>query len=192
VHNSNSDQYPVKAGQTLRGSLVYDASSDAYGLTQTIVETGDSSSQTVKCQDGKAYRVPYVVYEKVFPCRDYPPDGVVTFRNITIECDGQPCTQAVSWQAKVEDANCNMAANIDSAQNTISIVRQPVSRPCVAYDLAYPPANPTENDRSRLLYSHPRRLGIRRRRLAMIITPRPSCTHSTAHTDGVNVQPVRC
>ena len=56
---------------------------------------------------GKRFTVPYIVYEKVTSCGNYPPDGVVTFSNITIECDGQPCTSAVKWEAKVEDPNPN-------------------------------------------------------------------------------------
>ena len=87
--NSNSDQYSVNAGQTLHGALVYSANSDSYTLTQTIVETGDSSSQVVQCQSGKKFTIPYVVYEKTFPCSTYPPDQIVTFKNIIVECDGQ-------------------------------------------------------------------------------------------------------
>lgn len=65
VHNSNSRQRAVRAGDTLRGSLVYNHLSDSYFLSQTVVETGETSSQTVKCQSGKRFLVPYVVYEKV-------------------------------------------------------------------------------------------------------------------------------
>jgi len=118
VHNSNSEAYRVEAGQTLHGSIVYDKSEDAYTVTQTVVETGHSSSQVVKCQSGKKYRIPYVVYEKLAPCRDYPPDGKVTFTDIVIECDGQDCTSDTKWEAKVEDANCDMTAHIS---DTISI-----------------------------------------------------------------------
>lgn len=126
THNSNSRAYSVEPGQNLHGALVYDASSDSYELTQTIVETGKSSSQTVKCQSGKKYVVPYVVYEKEWTCKDYPPDGKVTFRNIVVECDGQDCTQQVQWAAKVEDANCDMATHVDKSakateENEISI-----------------------------------------------------------------------
>jgi len=121
THNSNSRQYAVKAGDTLHGSIVYSQASDSYELKQTRVETGEVSSQVVPCQKGKKYRVPYVVYEKTYPCASYPPDGIVTFRNITVECDGTPCTMAVEWAAKVKDDNCDMAAHIDSSKTTISI-----------------------------------------------------------------------
>lgn len=114
THNSNSKQISIKAGYTLKGSLVYNAAKDAYLLTQTCVETGQSSSQTVVCQNGKKYNIPYVVYEKTFPCRNYPPDEVVTFTNIVAECDGVDCTSSINWQAKVKDPNCDMTAHIDS------------------------------------------------------------------------------
>ena len=58
VHNSNSPQRDVEAGQTLHGSLVYDAQSDSYFLNQTVVETGATSTQTVRCQNGKKFTVP--------------------------------------------------------------------------------------------------------------------------------------
>lgn len=120
THNSNSKEYSVEEGQTLHGALVYDESSDSYTLSQTIKETGDVSSQVVKCQSGKKYTVPYVVYEKTFPCKDYPTDGVVTFHDIVAECDGVDCSQDIKWTSAVKDDNCNMKANIID-QNTISI-----------------------------------------------------------------------
>jgi hypothetical protein len=125
-HNSNSKAYNVQPGQTLQGTVVYQPSSDSYELTQTIVETQQSSSQVVKCQSGKKYVIPYVVYEKEWTCSDYPPDGKVSFRNIIVECDGVDCTQSVNWQAKVKDSNCGMAAHVESgakatADNEISI-----------------------------------------------------------------------
>eukprot|EP01062_Namystynia_karyoxenos_P017578 TRINITY_DN1647_c0_g1_i6.p1 TRINITY_DN1647_c0_g1~~TRINITY_DN1647_c0_g1_i6.p1 ORF type:complete len:591 (+),score=265.75 TRINITY_DN1647_c0_g1_i6:124-1773(+) len=120
THNSNSRQEPVKAGQTLHGSIVYSAADDSYTLTQKVVETGATSSQVVKCQSGKKYMLPYVVYEKLASCKNYPPDGVVTFRDIIVECDGKDCTSGVKWEAKVKDPNCNMKAVIKDPK-TISI-----------------------------------------------------------------------
>lgn len=90
--------------------MKYDKSTDSYDLSQTIVETGETSSQNIPCQNGKKYNLPYIVYEKTFPCKDYPPDEVVTFRDIKIECDGSDCTDTVKWESKVEDANCDMQA----------------------------------------------------------------------------------
>lgn len=119
-HNSNSRQQPVKSGQTLQGSLIYNSDSDSYTLGQMVQETGATSTQQVKCQDGKKYTLPYVVYEKTFPCGDYPPDGKVTFRNIYVECDGKDCTKDVQWTGKVKDANCDMKATPNS-DGTITI-----------------------------------------------------------------------
>jgi len=125
-HNSNSRSYSVQAGQTLHGALVYSAADDSYTLSQTVVETGETSSQVVQCQSGKKFVVPYVVYEKVFSCYTYPGDGKVSFRNIIVECDGKDCTQDVQWEARIKDDNCNMRAHVDSASlpsdsNEISI-----------------------------------------------------------------------
>jgi hypothetical protein len=118
--NSNSNQHNVQSGQTLQGTLTYDSSSDSYLLNQTILDTGASSTQNVKCQNGKKYNLPYVVYEKTFPCGDYPPDGSVTFYDISIECDGKDCTKDVKWTPKVKDPNCDFKANILSS-DSISI-----------------------------------------------------------------------
>jgi len=115
-HNSNSDSYNVKSGQTLKGAIEYLKDQDAYNLTQTIVETGEMSQQIVKCQDGKKFTIPYVVYEKVWSCRHYPPDEEVTFTDISILCDGEDCTKDVDWQAKFKDDNCNFRAHIDSPE----------------------------------------------------------------------------
>lgn len=113
-HNSNSDQISVKAGDVLHGALVYSKETDSYQLSQTNMNSGQNSAQTVKCQAGKKYTIPYVVYEKTFPCRDYPSDEKVTFTNITAECDGVDCTKDIKWASKVKDANCDMKANIIS------------------------------------------------------------------------------
>jgi len=126
THNSNSRSYTVKAGQTLHGAIEYLASTDSYRLTQTIVETGVSSTQVVTAQNGKKYNLPYVVFEKTFPCENYPPNQVVTFRNIIAECDGKDCASDIKWTTAFVDDNCNMRAHVDKANlgydsNEISI-----------------------------------------------------------------------
>jgi len=99
--NSNSKSNKVNPGQHLHGSLVYDKATDSYDLTQEIVETGVKSTQNVKCQSGKKFTVPYVVYEKSWPCKSYPTDGIVTFTDIKVECDGTDCSDKMQWAAKV-------------------------------------------------------------------------------------------
>ena len=120
THNSNSRQFSVKAGDTLHGSVVYQPDDDSYLLTQESA-SGGQSTQVVKCQDGKKYTLPYVVYEKEWRCSAYPPDGVVTFNNITIECDGSDCTDTVKWSAQVKGSNCDMTAHVDKYPAEISI-----------------------------------------------------------------------
>ena len=53
-------------------------------LSQTVVETGETSSQVVQCQSGKKF----VVLSRAFSCYTYSGDGKVSFRNIIVECDG--------------------------------------------------------------------------------------------------------
>jgi hypothetical protein len=121
-HNSNSNQQSVKAGQTLHGALTYMEASDSYTLTQKVVETGATSTQVVKCQSGKKYTVPYVVYEKAFPCGDYPPDEVVSFNIVAAECDGKDCTADIAWTAQNEDnKHCDMMAHIGADNKQINI-----------------------------------------------------------------------
>lgn len=110
----SSRGYAAEAGQTLHGSIAYDESSDSYTIKQTIVETNDTTWQVVKCRHGEKFTVPYVVYEKVWHCGSYPPDGRVTFTDIKVECDGQDCTSKVQWEAKFKDDNCNMRAHVES------------------------------------------------------------------------------
>lgn len=120
-YNSNSINYNVNAGQTLHGKMVYLPSQDAYNISQTIVETGESSQQIVPCQNGKKFVIPYVVYEKVWDCGSYPPDQVVTFTNIVLECDGKDCVKNTKWTTSVVDSNCEMTAHVDKYPSSISI-----------------------------------------------------------------------
>mmetsp|Transcript_22222 Transcript_22222/g.46156 ORF Transcript_22222/g.46156 Transcript_22222/m.46156 type:complete len:416 (-) Transcript_22222:98-1345(-) len=121
THNSNSPSFDVNPGDTLHGSLVYNEEDDSYTLTQTCLESGATSTQSVVAQSGKKYTVPYVVYEKTFPCADYPPDEIVTFSDIVMECDNVDCVDDVVWTVDVMDDNCNMQAHIADDQRSISI-----------------------------------------------------------------------
>lgn len=56
----------------MHGDLTYLASQDAYNLTQVNLNTGAVSQQVIPCQDSRDYTVPIVVFEKTWPCRDYP------------------------------------------------------------------------------------------------------------------------
>jgi len=48
---------------------------------------------------------------------------VVSFRNITAECDGADCTHDITWAAKVMDANCNMQAHVDDYPSKLAHTR---------------------------------------------------------------------
>mmetsp|Transcript_27135 Transcript_27135/g.37882 ORF Transcript_27135/g.37882 Transcript_27135/m.37882 type:complete len:276 (+) Transcript_27135:62-889(+) len=119
-HHQNSDQYAVKPGQIIEGTLEYNAETDSYLVSEQNIETGQISSQIVPCSDGKQYRTPYVVYEKTFPCNSYPPDEIVTFFDIYAECDGTDCTNEMEWISRINNSNCRMKAKFQD-QTTISI-----------------------------------------------------------------------
>jgi hypothetical protein len=119
--NHNSKSFSVKAGQTLHGAILYDSATDSYNQSNTIVETGETSFRVVKAQNGKKFMRPWVVFEKLTKCANYPPDGIVTFRDIIVECDGVDCTNTMVWTPKVKDANCKMTGHYDKAKNAISI-----------------------------------------------------------------------
>ena len=60
-----------------------------------------------------------MVYEKVAPCGDYPPDGSVTFSGLKIECDNKAYTP--TWKTGfVEDVCNNRATIVDPATVKIS------------------------------------------------------------------------
>jgi hypothetical protein len=53
-----------------------------------------------------------VVYEKVCPCGDYPPDEKVVFSSLILECNGQAVTP--TWTTGKVDEVCDFAVSIDS------------------------------------------------------------------------------
>lgn len=55
------------------------------------------SSPLLRLSIPRSYTVLYFVYEKVAPCGDYPPDGAVTFSNITVAFDGKNVTSGIKW-----------------------------------------------------------------------------------------------
>jgi hypothetical protein len=59
--------------------------------------------------DYKNYSIAYFVFEKTAPCRDYPPDQLVTFYDVKIEWDGVSPSNAV-WSTGVVDEVCAFTA----------------------------------------------------------------------------------
>ncbi len=120
----NSDQQEVKAGDNLYGSITFNPANESYTIYHNVsgsVTWEVSSNIPVQKKGGKAktYSIAYVVYEKVAPCGDYPPDGKVTFTGMTIECDNKPFVPTWST-AFVEDVCNNRAKVIDPSTIEIS------------------------------------------------------------------------
>lgn len=126
TRNSNSESYPIPAGDHLRGTLVYNANDDSYLLTQTHMEAGRTSSQVVQCQSGKKYTLPYVVFEKTWACKDYPQDGKVEFYDIVAQCDGIDCADEIQWKAVNMVDMCDFNTHItEGTRRNISITWDP-------------------------------------------------------------------
>jgi hypothetical protein len=125
TNNQDSSQQSTNSGDILLGSITY-LGNQQYQLVQNDTTAGVTSSMQVKVQKSnsgmgpgyKNYSVFYVVYEKVARCRDYPPEGIVTFSNIYCECDGVQITP--SWTTSYVEDVCNNRANVVNA-STITI-----------------------------------------------------------------------
>jgi hypothetical protein len=79
----------VKAGDELYGSITYRADTDSYDVYHKSLADNWDVTMNIPVQKvkgvSKNFTIAYFVYEKTAPCGDYPPDGVVTFTNITIQ-----------------------------------------------------------------------------------------------------------
>lgn len=118
-HNQNSAQHQVKAGDLLYGSITLDPKTKSYNIYHNVSgSTTWDVTMNIPIQKGKTYTIAYVVYEKVAPCGDYPPDGSVTFSKINVYCDNKPVTPA--WTTGFVEDVCNNRATVVDA-NTIKI-----------------------------------------------------------------------
>ena len=82
-HNQNSAQHVVKAKDLLYGSVSLDPKTKSYNVYHNVSgSTTWDVTMNIPIQKGKTYTIAYVVYEKVAPCGDYPPDGSVTFSQV--------------------------------------------------------------------------------------------------------------
>eukprot|EP00056_Hartaetosiga_gracilis_P020417 m.19289 g.19289 ORF g.19289 m.19289 type:complete len:235 (+) comp8435_c0_seq1:29-733(+) len=114
THNENSRAHTVQAGDVLFGSVTYDPVNHAYNMYHADLTDGWSVNTTIPVQQHmggyKQYTIIYFVYEKVWSCDLYPPDGEVTFYDIKVEYNNKPVTPR--WSTSYVDDNCNNRANI--------------------------------------------------------------------------------
>lgn len=124
-HNVNTDQVPTKPGDLIHGTITYNGdSASSYTMKNENVATGQTTQAVIPIQNGpdgkpKKFDLPYIVFEKVWPCEYYPPNDAVTFFDIDVSIkmpDGsiqknfQP-----QWSSHVMDANCGMKAVVHNA-----------------------------------------------------------------------------
>jgi len=114
-YNYNSDSQTVSPGDVLFGSVTYVAENNTYTIYHSDMTTGWSVTSSIPIQTDnsgnyKNYTIAYVVYEKDAECNQYPPDGSVTFYDITIQYDGATVTPA--WTTAYVDDVCNNRAHV--------------------------------------------------------------------------------
>lgn len=120
--NKDSRSHEVSAGDILFGSVTFDEDSQSYAMYHSDLNDGWSVSTTIDVQEElgvyKNYTMAYFVFEKEARCEQYPPDGKVTFYNISIYWDGEK--QSPKWSTSYVDDVCNNRANVID-ESTIEI-----------------------------------------------------------------------
>ena len=111
-HNQNSAQHVVKAKDLLYGSVSLDPKTKSYNVYHNVSgSTTWDVTMNIPIQKGKTYTIAYVVYEKVAPCGDYPPDGSVTFSQVVrAAMRGDSAVNAVLRDATTRKQQCGAAA----------------------------------------------------------------------------------
>uniref|UniRef100_A0A7S1Q0B7 Uncharacterized protein n=1 Tax=Neobodo designis TaxID=312471 RepID=A0A7S1Q0B7_NEODS len=116
THNVDSTSYPTSTGNTLHGEIIFNGVNEqSYTVRQTDQTQGQSSQMTIPVQrdvwgNYKNYTVLYVVFEKIAQCNEYPPDEIVTFKDINVYCDGELITP--QWTTAVVDEVCDFTAHV--------------------------------------------------------------------------------
>lgn len=114
-NNIDSDSTTVNPGDVLYGSVTYVPENNTYTIYHSDLNSGWSVYTSIPIQQDnngnyKNYTIAYIVYEKDADCNQYPPDGQVTFSDITIQYDG--VTVEPSWTTAYVDDVCNNRAKV--------------------------------------------------------------------------------
>ena len=124
THNENSRSHTVSAGDILYGSVSFNEDDESYTVYHSDLNDNWSVTSTIDVQEDsknggyKNYTMSYFVFEKEARCNQYPPDGKVTFYNISIFWDG--VKQSPKWTTAYVDDVCNSRANVID-ESTIEI-----------------------------------------------------------------------
>ena len=138
-HNQNSAQHVVKAKDLLYGSVSLDPKTKSYNVYHNVSgSTTWDVTMNIPIQKGKTYTIAYVVYEKVAPCGDYPPDGSVTFSQVVrAAMRGDSAVNAVLRDATTRKQQCGAerccacaCARSLGARAAINAPRAPRISPC--------------------------------------------------------------
>jgi hypothetical protein len=116
TRNVDSTSQATTTGNVLHGEIVFNGVNEqSYTVSQTDLTQGLTSRMTIPVQKDsngvhKNFTVLYVVFEKLAPCYNYPPDQIVTFTDINVYCDGTLITP--QWTTAVVDEVCDFTAHI--------------------------------------------------------------------------------
>lgn len=116
THNENSESHRVSAGDTVYGSVTFNAAKQQYTMFHKDLNNKWNVSTTIDVQQKngvyKNYTIAYFVFEKEWPCEFYPPNNQVTFTNIRIDYNNVTVTP--SWSTAFVDDACNNRAHVVS------------------------------------------------------------------------------
>eukprot|EP01091_Cochliopodium_minus_P011779 TRINITY_DN3430_c0_g1_i1.p1 TRINITY_DN3430_c0_g1~~TRINITY_DN3430_c0_g1_i1.p1 ORF type:complete len:236 (-),score=68.99 TRINITY_DN3430_c0_g1_i1:41-715(-) len=123
TYNYDSHMIKVQPGQIVYGSVTYVPGNNSYTMKNSILGGESvSSSIAIQLENGqpKVYTDAYFVLEKVASnCKQYPPEGVVTFYDISVSYENV-VDKTPAWSTHVLDAVCGSTAHILNS-TTVSI-----------------------------------------------------------------------
>lgn len=116
----------MKGGDIVFGSMTYVPATDSYDVYHKSETDGWEVTMNIPVQKvggvAKKYTILYAVYEKVAPCGDYPPDGAVSFYNISVAYDGKAVpNKDIVWKTGYVEDVCNNRAVVAPGGDSITI-----------------------------------------------------------------------
>ena len=113
-HDSASEHYAVPAGDKVWAEVTYKASDNSYDMAMTSAKTGQSVSYNYKLNhrqhatEATAY---FVLEHQPRSCNQLPPNGIVTWSNISMEVNYEAVASPV-FKAMQESPTCGSKVEI--------------------------------------------------------------------------------
>eukprot|EP00040_Diaphanoeca_grandis_P002756 m.22641 g.22641 ORF g.22641 m.22641 type:complete len:238 (-) comp13875_c0_seq1:412-1125(-) len=122
VDSRSPKSYQVFPGDTLTQSVAYRSEDNSYDMYIASKNTGESIAWNYKLEAAQkvAETTAFIVVEHApFFCKEFPPNGNVTFTDIVVEVNYKRVASP-AWVAKQENPKCDSKAMLIS-NNTIAI-----------------------------------------------------------------------